>query len=78
METLLYVSHCRVWEIKSLFFADNKKQHQAKLSILGSLYKYIDHKLVCEFFWVLNDGVSIWFETQSISQSIVEKKNHWS
>ena len=60
--------------IKSLFFADNLKQHQAKFSILDSLYKYFDQKIVCEFFWVLNDGVLIWFETQSISQYFRAKK----
>ena len=40
---------CGRWGLKACFFADNKKQLQAKLSIRGSLYKYIDQKLVCEF-----------------------------
>ena len=49
LSNMFPIAVCGRW-IKSLFFADNKKKHQAKLSILGSLYKCIDQKLVCEFF----------------------------
>ena len=68
------IAVCGRW-IKSLFFADNKKHHQAKLSVLGSLYKYIDQKLVCEFFEF--EMMGFWFDLRpSLFLSIMEQKNH--